>query len=96
MAVISIRRATPWLASVCPNASAADLVAEASVAAWGKLRGFAAYGAAAKAALSLSAGISGESAFDATRPMTAHGAQRLVPAGRVRGPHSWRDPVPIC
>jgi len=96
VAAITLRAATPWLASVCPNANAADLVAEASVAAERKVLGFAADNASVQAALGLPAGIRGESGVYANRPMTAHGEQRLVPAGRVRGPHPWRDPVRLC
>jgi len=95
VAAITLRSATPWLASVYPYANAADLVAEASVAAWRKVPGFAADNASVQAALGLPAGIRGENGVDAIRPMTAHGEQRLV-AGRVRGPHPWRDPVRLC
>jgi len=91
---MTLLSATPWLASVCPNA--VDVVAVASVAAWGKLSGSAAAEfATAQAALGRSAVRDrGESGFGAARPIYAHDLQtQLVPTGGVCGPQPWRDPV---
>lgn len=96
MRTITQLPATPWLALVCPTINAVDVVADASVAAWGKLSGSAAAEfATAQAALRRSAVRDrGESGFGAARPMYAHDLPTLlIPNGGVCGPQPWRDPV---